>query len=503
MNREALSRRRFLKLVGATALTAPFVRSLPSYAGPGSSSDPVYLVLLFTSCGCVRYNWGAQGPSPAEPSTVVTPGPLVFRPTLSQLTKTATDLTPWVTVLDGLHNGAANGSHEAGMASLWTGQSNTGQSGQITMPSIDQAIAPLLSSQLNITRPYPSLSLYAQSSQDYQERSNDTRMLYDATGNFVDPMADPATALSTLFPSSTGSSMKTNNTPAIRAAVLSQVNSDLTAMQGRLCTDDRQQLQTLQELLNQANTQITNAAAASASCMAPTLGMPPGTGDPFTYNITAMSSLLAMALACDLTRVSSLQLSHALSPVTHTWLGTSQQQTHHIYSHAGANSLWSLGSDLYATNSNVGGNPSFASMYPQQLSDIDAFYAQQVANFAYMLSQLKTTTGKNLLDQTVICWGSELDMGASHNHDDTPFVLIGKGGGALKGNELVTFPLNLGNNAANNPSTNNRYHNDLLMTLAQIMGVELPGGTFGSVTGPVYNNATTTFCTTPIMEILA
>jgi hypothetical protein len=242
----------------------------------------------------------------------------------------------------------------------------------------------------------------------------------------------------------------------------------------------------LQAVWAQAEMQIQSAASAAASCASPALGAPPGAGDPFPYDVAAMSSVLAMALACDLTRVASLQLSQALSPVTHTWIDNAsapQQQTHHIYSHQGPTSLWSLGADLYAEPAGV------ASQYPQQLIDIDAWYAAQVANLAYTLSQLTTATGKNLLDQTVICWGSELDMGAAHNHDDTPFVLIGGGGGKLKTNRLVRFPLNL---PGNNPPTNNRFHNDLLTTLAQVMGVSLPGGTFG----------TAAYCTSPIQEIL-
>ena len=47
MNRAALDRRRFLRLVGATALTYPFLRSVPSFAAGGAGgADPVYLVLL-------------------------------------------------------------------------------------------------------------------------------------------------------------------------------------------------------------------------------------------------------------------------------------------------------------------------------------------------------------------------------------------------------------------------------------------------------------------------
>jgi hypothetical protein len=34
-----------------------------------------------------------------------------------------------------------------------------------------------------------------------------------------------------------------------------------------------------------------------------------------------------------------------------------------------------------------------------------------------------------VLSQSVVCWGNELDMGNAHNHDVTPFVVIGGGGG--------------------------------------------------------------------------
>lgn len=496
MKRLSIDRRRFLKLVGATALTYPFLRGLPSYAGPGNGTEPVYLVLLYTSCGCVRYKWGAQGPAPTGASAAVT-SPLVFRDTLSAFTQAGpmkADLTSSVIVLDGLNVAAANqGSHEAGMAALWTGQFIKNSGSNATGASIDQAIAPLLTSQLGISRPYPTISLMAQSSADTPQRTVDTRMLYDASGNWVDPYSDPASALTTLFPSAAatdagaGSAGGPAKTGALRPQVLAQVNSELTSLQARLCTQDRQQLQAMQSVWNQAQTQLQNAAAAAASCVVPTLTGQPASGtDPFPWNVAAMSNILAMALACDLTRVASLQMSQALSPVTHTWIDNTaapQQQTHHIYSHQGPTSLYSLGSDLYDEPS------SLTSQYPQQLIDIDAWYAEQVASFAYTLSQLKTATGKSLLDQTVICWGSELDMGAAHNHDDTPFVLVGGAGGALKTNQLVRFPLNL---PGNNPATNNRYHNDLLLTLAQAMGVSLPGGQFG----------TAMYCTTPIQEIL-
>jgi hypothetical protein len=490
MNRVALDRRRFLRLVGATALTAPFLRALPSFAAGGAGgtgTDPIYLVLLFTSCGVVRYKWGAQGPAPTGTTPTVTT-PLVFRDTLSAFTKAGpmqVDLTDKVTVLDGLQViGAGGASHEAGMAALWTGTATSNGGNTPSGPSIDQAIAPMLQAQ-GVRTTYPTIPLMVQSSADYTQRAAATRMLYDANANFVDPYTDPAMAQSALFPGVVAAKPGGDKMGLIRKQVAAQLNGDLTSLQGRLCTEDRQQLQNLQAVWNQTQAQLQSAAMAAASCTVPTLGTPPAAGtDPFPIYAQSMSNILAMSLACDLTRIGSLQFSHALSPVTHTWLGASQTQTHHMYSHTGPSSLYSLGPDLYNEPASV------TSTYPQQLIDIDAWYAKQVAAFAYTLSQFKTASGKNLLDQTVICWGSELDMGAAHNHDDTPFVLVGGGGGKVLTNRLVRFPLKL--DAA--PSTSkivDRAQNDLLLTLAKVMGVDM--STFGDAS----------YCTGPITQILA
>jgi hypothetical protein len=493
MSRVALDRRRFLRLVGATALTAPFLRAMPSYGAGGGGSDPVYLVLLFTSCGAVRYKWGAQGLAPTGTTPTVTT-PLVFRDTLSAFTKAGpmgVDFTDKVTVLDGLRvTGAGSASHEAGMGALWTGTETDKNNYMASGPSIDQAIAPLMKSQLGIQSPYPTIPLMVQSSADYTQREVATRMLYDASANWVDPYTDPSKALSALFPKAAASPPDAgggvDKMGLIRKQVSAHLNSELTSLQSRLCTEDREQLQNLQALWNQNQTQLQSAAMAAAACSVPSLGaVPPAGTDPFPTYAQSMSNILAMALACDLTRVASLQFSHALSPVTHTWLGASQTQTHHMYSHTGPSSLYALGPDLYNEPASV------TSTYPQQLIDIEAWYAKQVAALAYTLSQFKTVSGKNLLDQTVICWGSELDMGAAHNHDDTPFVLIGSGGGKLLTNRVLRFPLKLDANSATSAIVD-RSQNDLLLTLAKVMGVDL-GGTFGNAS----------YCTGPITQILA
>ncbi len=483
MNQTALKRRRFLQAVGATALSYPFLRGLPSYAAAGDSV-PTYLILLFTPCGVVRHKWGATD---AGGNSVAAPGPgqapasvrsFAFRDSLAPLAPVQKS----VILLDGLKVAAANGSHEAGMAALWTGLTTSGN--PATGPSVDQLIA----AQLGAGRPFKSIELMVRSSIDFTDREVKTRMIYDASGSYVDPHDDPVEARNTLFPTLTGTRMSTapDKTELMRRKLFTQLNAELGALQPRLCTEDRQQLQALQDSWNALQAQLAAAASASQACSPPDAA-PSGYLSPsidFPTSARLQMDILALALACDLTRVASLQFSTATSQVTHSWLGAAQTDTHHNYSHQGPTSLYALGADLY--------NPANAAMYTnlaQQLA-IDNWYAKQVAYLAQKLASLTSVAGGSLLDKSVICWGNELDMGAAHNHDDTPFVLIGGANGKLATQQLLRFPLKLDAD----PSTSgvvDRTHNDLLITLAQVMGVQL------SKVGDAQ------YCTGPITQILA
>ncbi|HXX69836.1 MAG TPA: DUF1552 domain-containing protein [Polyangiaceae bacterium] len=537
LDRRAINRRRFLKAVGATALTYPFLRSLPSYAQP--TSPPQYLILVFTPCGCVRPNWGAVGP--VRPATGVLATPLTgaadgggmgsFRvgPTGQSTLAALAPFASQTIVLDGMNVGTADGSHEAGMAALWTGEFNTGPGNGATTVSIDQAIAAQLAA--NNVSGYSNVAfqngvaLMVRSSEDFTDREVKTRMIYGDSGGsvgFVDPIDDPTVTRTTLFPNAATSGSSSSGPTAqsvIQAAVFAQTNQELTALQAKMCTEDRIQLQNYQAMWNQLDSQLQQAAKQAASCMPPeaipsSYVSPPLTGPASEFPVTAklQMDLLALAMACDLTRVGSIQFSTATSQVTHSWISSTQfPQTdiHHNYSHDGYESLEMLcpyGAnplDIYTPTNYQPGVSTFP-LYMGQLAQIDIWYASQIAYLANALSQYTTTANQNLLAQTVICWGSELDMGSAHNHDDTPFVLVGGGGGKLKTGQLVQFPLNLANAAANSPPTNNRFHNDLLLTLAQVMGVNMT--TFGSVTGTppsLQDGGTVTFCTGPITQILA
>ncbi|MBV9949981.1 MAG: DUF1552 domain-containing protein [Myxococcales bacterium] len=504
MTRRAIERRKFLRAIGATALTYPFLRSLPTFAQ--SSAPPSYLILVFTPCGVVRYLWGAQCPtrSAAVVTSTLTGAsgagafrqtlmPLATGPTLSNLRgalSSVNDLTNQVILIDGLNVATADGTHEAGMAALWTAQYSSGDSAAGKGMSIDQAIAAQLPA-----RPFSSIQLMVRDPADFTERSVKTRMIYNAT-DFVDPMDDPAFARSTVFQTSAADAgTSAARSAAIRAAIFAQLNRELTGIQSKLCTEDRVRLQDVQGAWQSLDAQLASAKTAAAKCTPPA----PLSGKlDFPAAAKAQMDLAALALACNMTRVLSIQFSTATSNVAHTWINASDSQTHHQHSHTGPSYLGALGPDFYnpATYNPPGAGVTAQPLYDAQLAQIDLWYANQVAYLAQSLNNL------NLLGQSVICWGSELDQGQPHNHDSTPFVLIGGGGGKLDTGKFVQFPLNLAYGSGNNDPTGNRFHNDLLITLAQVMGV--PMSSFGTTTHITSKSSgkALTLSTGPITQIL-
>jgi hypothetical protein len=62
---------------------------------------------------------------------------------------------------------------------------------------------------------------------------------------------------------------------------------------------------------------------------------------------------------------------------------------------------------------------------------INEFHARQLA---YLLARMKAVTeadGSNLLDNSMIVYGSGLGDGNAHNHDNLPILLAGRGGGTI------------------------------------------------------------------------
>ena len=231
---------------------------------------------------------------------------------------------------------------------------------------------------------------------------------------------------------------------AQRKSVLDYVQDDMTRLQTHLGTKDRQKIDNHLTAIRNLEVRL-GKGGPTGSCGATFTAA----GDPlnktnFPATGKQQMDLLKLALQCDATRVASLQWSWARSQLSHPWAGVND--SHHTLSHGSA-------------------SPT--------LSQINTWYAKQVAYFASALAAVDDGNGKTLLDNTLVYWCGECARGYDHDFNNIRIFLLGTCGGAIKTGQHIKF-------------TGAQPHNALLVTLMNAMGV--PDQQFGDPqwgTGPL------------------
>jgi hypothetical protein len=156
-----------------------------------------------------------------------------------------------------------------------------------------------------------------------------------------------------------------------------------------------------------------------------------------------MMDLMVTALACDRTRVATLMWEHAAENQRFPFIGADVE--HHEAVH----------------------NSQFAAV-----EKILTWFTEQQAYLLTKMKEIQEGDG-TLLDNTLIFSTSEQSNGTTHRHDNMPFLLLGKAGGALETKRWLRYD--------GNPP-----HNNLLCSMLNLMGVE--ASSFGKqdwCTGPL------------------
>ncbi len=331
-----------------------------------------------------------------------------------------------ITVLDGIDflNGT---NHEGGMRVMLTG--GGGESTGTGGASLDQVVA----RGLDTSTALPSLDLGVQTSA--WGGNVQTRMAYAGAGRFVAPEDRPLDVYRRLFGEADGPA---DARLAARRSVLDVVRGELRAFSRTLPGPERARLDAHLEALRDVERGLSAGPPAAGSCAPPERpGFDPLANDNFPFVGAAQSDLLVAALACDLTRVASLQWSHTVSPTVFSWLGIGEG--HHALSHSG--------------DGNAAGVAQFVSA--------ERWYAGRFAALIERLAALPEPAGDGrLLDHTLVVWAKELGDSRLHDTRSVPFVLAG---GPARGGRY----LDLGGVP----------HQRLLVTLCHAMGLDLP--TFG------------------------
>ncbi len=197
---------------------------------------------------------------------------------------------------------------------------------------------------------------------------------------------------------------------AARQSVLDAVKGDVLALKARASTSDKMRLDQHLDSIRSIELRLSTGAAVCTTPAAPAADYPEPNGqEPIEEKNRVMSDLLAMALACDLSRVFSVLFMTA-GAGTVFWEVGAQNGLHQI-----AHDERADGPELQPT-----------------LHAAQTFTHQQLA---YFLNRLRSTPegAGNLLDSAAILCTTELSEGATHTNDEFPVIVAGKAGGALKG----------------------------------------------------------------------
>ena len=206
-----------------------------------------------------------------------------------------------------------------------------------------------------------------------------------------------------------GDTPKVDPTLRLKRSVLDAVSEQLSALKTRVGANDQLRLQQHFEGVRALEKRLARLEedppqlAACALPQRPATEFPDVEGrPPLAAKNAAVSEILALALACDQTRVISSWFTHPVSNV----LVPGAPQGHHELTH-----------------NEPGDQP--------EVHKITVQCIEAMAQLCDALAGIQEGTG-TLLDHMVVLGTSDVGLGKTHSPDDFPILLVGSAGGALK-----------------------------------------------------------------------
>ena len=417
------SRRTFLRDLGLSGASLPFVAGLPSLQAAQNQSPRQRLIVVFSPNGTLPTQFWQDSPGP-----------------LKELKAILQPLAPFkdrMLMLKGLNNkirGDGDG-HQRGMSCLLTGiellpgniqGGSDSPAGWASGISIDQEIRNFLQKNPATRTRFGSLEFGVAVP---ARADNWTRMVYAGSNKPVAPVDDPYQMLNRLYGQS--------KDRATLAGLLDDVREDLTKVSSRISSEDQKRLKEHLELVRSMESELKRTGDESALVHPePELNPNIELVNDNTPEISRMQiDLLVNSLANDMCRVASLQYMRSVGQARMRWLDV--EEGHHHLSH----------------------EPDKNKNAQEKLLRINQWFAAEIAYLASKLDSLPEPGAEgSMLDHTTIMWTNELGKGNSHSQNDIPFLLLG-GGSKFKMGQSHDF--------------DGQPHNRLLLSLAHSFGHEI------------------------------
>jgi len=200
-----------------------------------------------------------------------------------------------------------------------------------------------------------------------------------------------------------------------RRSILDFVSGEMNTLKSGLGPDDRARLDRYLTDIREVERRIQMVEARNTSGEARALPeAPAGVPDSYSDHVKLMFDLQALAFASDVTRVFSFKMGRDGSSRVFNESGS--DKPFHPASHHGGND--------------------------RGVKEFQIINKYHVALLPYFLDKLKSLNegDKNLLDKTMIMYGSPMGDSNLHNHRRVPFMLLGGANGKLAGNQHIIAP---------------------------------------------------------------
>jgi uncharacterized protein DUF1552 len=397
----AIYRRQFIKQMGLSAASLPFILGLPSLGLAAPARPRQRLVIMFSPNGTIPPAfWPEETGKDFKLKEIMAP------------------LEPFkdrMLVLHGLSNKVRGDgdNHMRGMSCLLTGielfpgnvqgGSDT-PAGWASGISIDQELKNFFQGREDTRTRFGSLEFGV----GVTDRADPwTRMSYGGPNQPIAPISDPYQMYRKLY----GQLKDRENL----SSVLEDVRGDLQKVRKLVSAEDRRLLEEHESLVRQLEKEIRPAGQGQKLRVSPP-SLEEGVSDQ-NDNVPRLSrmqiDLLINSFVNDMARVATLQYTKSVGQARMSWLDI--KDNHHSLSH----------------------EPDKDDVAQAKLVKINTWFCGELR---YLMEKLANTpepgdTG-SLLDHTLVIWTNELGKGNSHTLDNIPFVVLGGGFGFEMGQSL-------------------------------------------------------------------
>jgi len=282
--------------------------------------------------------------------------------------------------------------------------------------TIDQIAA----AELGSDTPLPSLEIALENSFVVGNCDNGYSCIYTNTISWRTPTTplpmehNPRVVFERLFGEGGNAAQRLSRMGEDRS-ILDAVTEDIARLEHSLGAGDRARVGQYLDAVREIERRIQRAEAqAGESTLPEDLQRPVGIPETFDAHAKLMYDLQALAFQADITRVFTFLIGREQTNQAYPEIGV--PDPHHSMSHHGHN--------------------------PEKLEKYAKIGTYHIQLLAYFLAKLRNTPDGdgNVLDHSMILYGSGISDGDQHSHVDLPLVLVGGASGVKQGRHLKYPP---------------------------------------------------------------